>query len=151
MSVVDRINEFRIFKGLTMQKFEKSVGFSNGAFGSQVKNKGNIGSDKLENILTIYNDLDGYWALTGKGSMVRSNTKVLLSEPDTDYVIDKGSGLRGILFEDQEQINTKLDIILKKIDDLSEINEDIADIKTQIQRLALLDDVAEEIKKIEKP
>ena len=50
-NTVSRIKEFIDFKGLSVRKFEETVGFSNGAFATQYKNNKSIGSDKIENIL----------------------------------------------------------------------------------------------------
>jgi hypothetical protein len=87
MSVVKRIKEYIDFKGVTNQKFEIEIGYSNGAFGSQLKNNKSIGSDKLENILTTYSDLDGNWLLTGKGSMLKSdNAPVIPGTSEVDHL-----------------------------------------------------------------
>jgi len=71
MSTLQRIKQFTDLKGITNQAFEKSVGFSNGAFASQLKNNRTIGVDKLENILRIYPDLNPSWLLTGEGEMLK--------------------------------------------------------------------------------
>jgi FtsZ-binding cell division protein ZapB len=70
MSTLERIKEFIDYKGITNQKFEKSIGFSNGAFASQLKNNRTIGVDKLENIIKMYPDLNPAWLLTGMGKML---------------------------------------------------------------------------------
>lgn len=67
-----RIKQYLDYKGLSLRAFEASVGVSNGAFTSQLKPGKTIGVDRLENILRIYEDLSPDWALTGKGSMIRS-------------------------------------------------------------------------------
>ncbi|MEB5421756.1 hypothetical protein RXR98_29690, partial [Pseudomonas aeruginosa] len=75
------------------QKFEKSVGFSNGAFASQLKNNKSIGVDKLENILKAYPDLDINWVLEGKGEMIKSTDDhgvLIVSEPKSPYGLMKG-------------------------------------------------------------
>ncbi|ADY51550.1 Peptidase S24/S26A/S26B, conserved region [Pseudopedobacter saltans DSM 12145] len=70
MGTLERIKQFIDSKGITNQKFEKEVGFSNGAFSSQLKNNRTIGVDKLENILKKYPELNPIWALTGNGDML---------------------------------------------------------------------------------
>ena len=74
MNTVLRIKEYIDYKGISIKKFEESVGFSNGAFASQYKNNRNIGSDKIENILSKYPDLSPDWLLTGNGEMLRSSS-----------------------------------------------------------------------------
>ena len=51
MNTLKRIKQYIDYKGITNQNFEKLIGFSNGAFASQLKNNRTIGVDKLENIL----------------------------------------------------------------------------------------------------
>ena len=42
------------------------------AFGKALKNNGAIGTDKLENILSAYPDINPVWLLTGNGNMLTS-------------------------------------------------------------------------------
>lgn|SRR5690606_2525706 len=70
-SPLKRIKEYIDFKGITISAFEKSVGFSNGLFGGQLKRDKTIGLDKLENILKTYPDLSADWVLTGRGNMLK--------------------------------------------------------------------------------
>lgn len=86
MSIVKRIKEYLDFKGITNQKFEIEVGYSNGAFGTQLKNDKSIGSDKLENILNAYSDINPEWLLTGKGSMLKLESNVKADpKPETEH------------------------------------------------------------------
>lgn len=66
-----RIKTYLDHKDIRISTFEKSVGFSNGSFGGQLKKNRSIGIDKLENILRKYPDLDANWVLTGSGEMLR--------------------------------------------------------------------------------
>lgn len=67
---LERIKQFIDYKGLNISAFEKSVGMSNASFGKSLKNKGAIGTDKLENILRTYPELSPAWLLTGRGEML---------------------------------------------------------------------------------
>lgn len=73
-----RLKEYIDKKGISISAFEKSIGMSNASFGKSLKNNGAIGSDKLENILRIYPDINTEWLLTGKGSMLKieSNSSI---------------------------------------------------------------------------
>jgi hypothetical protein len=73
MGTLKRIKQYIDYKGITNQKFEKEVGFSNGAFSSQLKKNKTIGVDKLENILTSYTEINPEWLLTGEGAMLKKN------------------------------------------------------------------------------
>lgn len=80
-----RIKQFIDHKGLNIRSFEIAVGFSNGAFASQLKNQKTIGVDKLENILNTFPEIDANWLLTGKGSMLLEKQPDQLREPDQEY------------------------------------------------------------------
>nr|DAO65334.1 MAG TPA: putative transcriptional regulator [Caudoviricetes sp.] len=70
--ILDRIKAYIDYKDITIAAFERSIGMSNASFGKSLKNKGAIGTDKLENILSVYNDLSPEWLLTGKGDMLKT-------------------------------------------------------------------------------
>lgn len=77
-TTLQRIKEFIDFKVITNQKFEIEIGFSNGAFSTQLKNNKTIGVDKLENILIKYPEINPEWLLTGQGEMLKKNTDVII-------------------------------------------------------------------------
>lgn len=76
-STIHRIKDFIDYKGISIRAFEISVGFSNGSFGSQLKNNKTIGVDKLEYILNVYPELNPLWILTGKGDMILSENNMV--------------------------------------------------------------------------
>lgn len=85
--MVLRIKEYIDFKGISVSQFERKAGLSNGILGKAIKANGAIGSDKLEDILRTYPDINPIWLTTGRGSMltdVHADTSVagenLLSE-----------------------------------------------------------------------
>lgn len=80
--VLKRLKEFIDANGLSIAAFEKSIGMSNASFGKSLKNNGAIGSDKLENILTVYPDINPDWLLTGRGSMLKSEEVVPRSDKE---------------------------------------------------------------------
>lgn len=69
-STINRIKQYVDYKGISVRAFEMQCGFSNGSFASQLKNGKAIGSDRIENILCIYPELDANWLFTGKGEMI---------------------------------------------------------------------------------
>ena len=75
MNTLKRIKQYIDYKGITNQNFEKKIGFSNGAFASQLKNNRTIGVDKLENILIAFPELNPEWLLTGNGEMIKTKSK----------------------------------------------------------------------------
>lgn len=68
--ILSRIKEYIDAKGISVAAFEKSIGAANASFAKPLKVGGNIGSDKLENILKVYTDLNPVWLMTGKGEML---------------------------------------------------------------------------------
>lgn len=72
--VIEKLEEYMNYKGISIAAFERSIGMSNASLSKAIKNKGAIGTDKLENILTTYPDISPEWLLTGRGEMLKSNT-----------------------------------------------------------------------------
>lgn len=81
--ILERIKEYIDCKGITVAAFERSIGMSNASFGKSLKNRGAIGSDKIENILSVYTDLSSEWLLTGKGDMLKSDNEKLIEAHKT--------------------------------------------------------------------
>jgi phage repressor protein C with HTH and peptisase S24 domain len=71
--ILDRLKDYIAAKGISISAFEKSIGMSNASFGKSLKNNGAIGTDKLENILNVYSDINIEWLLTGNGEMLKSD------------------------------------------------------------------------------
>lgn len=63
----DRLLKYIDFKGVTKSYFEKNIGAGNG----YINNVKTIGSDKLEDIINKYPDLNIEWLLTGRGDMLK--------------------------------------------------------------------------------
>ncbi|MGV4439916.1 S24 family peptidase [Ornithobacterium rhinotracheale] len=109
MGTLQRIKEYIDYKGITNKEFEINVGFSNGAFASQLKRGRTIGVDKLENILSSYPEISPEWLLTGEGAMLKKDREV----PETpakyngkgipllpfDAFAGSGSDIEGINFD----------------------------------------------------
>lgn len=67
--ILKRLEEFIKFKKISISAFERSIGMANSSFGKSLKRGGAIGTDKLENILSTYPEINPVWILTGKGPM----------------------------------------------------------------------------------
>ncbi|HSW65217.1 MAG TPA: hypothetical protein VLH56_18195 [Dissulfurispiraceae bacterium] len=80
--ILERIKEYIDYKGITIAAFERSMGMSNASFGKSLKTGGSIGSDKLENILIKYPEINSHWLLTGKGEMLRAAADGAAAAPD---------------------------------------------------------------------
>ena len=86
--ILERLKEYIDYKKIAISVFEKSIGMSNASFGKSLKNGGAIGTDKLENILKIYNDINIDWLFSGNGNMISNKTNdepVVAGEPVVKY------------------------------------------------------------------
>ena len=73
-TVKDRTLEFIKFKGLTMKAFEQRCDLSTGYVTSMRKG---YGSEKLNNVLTAFPELNREWLLYGEGDMLSSTSSAL--------------------------------------------------------------------------
>lgn len=69
--VLENAKKFIDFKGISIAEFERNIGMSNNSFRKSLNNGGNIGSDKLENILRKYPEINASWLITGEGPMLK--------------------------------------------------------------------------------
>ena len=93
-TVLTRLKEYIDAKGVSISAFEKSIGMSNASFGKSLKNGGKgIGSDNLEKILKIYEDLNPVWLLTGVGEMIK--------EPTPDEIV---SAKEKLILQEQKEL-----------------------------------------------
>lgn len=102
--ILDRIKLYIDTKGISIAAFEKSVGMSNASFSKSLKNNGAIGTDKLENILSIYSDISPEWLLTGQGNMLKDDTSLSVSmDPQVGIPYYDVDFLGGFNLQENEQ------------------------------------------------
>ena len=82
MNVKDRILEFCKEMGIPVRQFEIQCNMSNGYVSSMRKG---LGSEKLENVLKAYPDLNREWLLYGEGTMLKDE-----GESDIEQTGDPG-------------------------------------------------------------
>lgn len=87
--ILERLKQYIDSKGLAISAFERSIGMSNASFSKSLKNGGAIGTDKLENILSVYADLSVVWLLTGKGAMITQPTESVIAKSTENDMISK--------------------------------------------------------------
>ena len=128
-TIVTRIKEYLEFKGISNAAFEKSMGLSNAAFRNLLLKGGAIGSDKLENFITLYPEVSLLWLVKGEGAMLTDN------QPENP-VTEEPSGLNGkdevvkILREMLAEERSRNDALQERINELIEEN---ARLKTLIE------------------
>lgn len=122
--ISDRIRQFIDYKKITINKFSDSVGTSNSYFNKLIKNGTTIGSDKIENILQAYPEINPEWLITGKGNMLKEynekESSLYFTNEDADkYEIKKEEFLLDkikILNDQIAFLNEKIDFLREKID-----------------------------------
>ncbi|MNS36223.1 hypothetical protein D3C72_684100 [compost metagenome] len=78
-------------KGISFYAFENSIGASRGSISKAVKEGKSIGSQVLENILSIYKDLNPAWLLTGQGNIFLDNEEILNNKQIETYKLKTDS------------------------------------------------------------
>lgn len=80
-----RLKEYIDNKGITIAEFERMAKWSNGLLGPQLKKNGTVGLNKIENILSIFPNLNLEWLITGVGEMEKLAVERSLNEPFEIY------------------------------------------------------------------
>lgn len=75
MEIKDRMEQFRLEQGLTVQKFEKLCGFSNGGWAKSKE----LSEKNLIRFIRTYPEVDANWLLKGEEINVSSDFKDDLS------------------------------------------------------------------------
>lgn len=91
--MLKRIKQYIDYKHINISNFEKSIGMSNSSFGKSLKNGGAIGTDKLENILNVYPDINPVWLLTGKGEMICDENQEENTTDPLTYIMNRYESL----------------------------------------------------------
>lgn len=139
--ILSRIKEFIDIKGISIAAFEKSIGAANASFAKPLKSGGNIGSDKLENILSVYSDLNPVWLMTGKGEMlIDSNDNNKNREVNREVnkeVLEKNTSIVSEPAVQYERSNSSsqdkgfTDLIRDLVDQLKEQSEEIGALRQE--------------------
>jgi phage repressor protein C with HTH and peptisase S24 domain len=87
-TIADRIRQIVESKGLSINKFSASIGASNSYFSKVFKSKVSVGSDRIEKILRVYEDIRPEWLILGEGNMHRSKENIV-EENSSNYFVSK--------------------------------------------------------------
>lgn len=69
---IERIDQFRQHKGISLNAFDASIGRPSGYTGKQVRSSASVGSDILETILRTYTEINPGWLISGEGEMIKT-------------------------------------------------------------------------------
>lgn len=70
----ERLGKYIEHKGISFYAFENSLNVSRGSISKAVKDGKSIGSNVIENIMSVYTDINPVWLVMGKGEMLLKNT-----------------------------------------------------------------------------
>lgn len=137
--ILERLKEYIDYRGISIAAFERSIGMANASFGKSLKNKGAIGTDKLEKILSIYPEISPVWLMTGEGDMLKTKRT-----PENPQAKEPGNNE----YKDSKNQTLGQDIsplILDRL--LNTIAEKDAIIREQAEELGRLREQIEQFKK----
>lgn len=101
---------------------------SNASFRKSLKSGGAIGTDKLENILSVYKDLNPTWLLTGKGPILKDPSNV------PKEIQGKDTGEQCAFCREKEKVisaqNRTIDILERELSRCQDQLDDIKNART---------------------
>lgn len=119
-NIKDRTLEFIKYKGITMKFFETQCGLSTGYVTSMRKG---FGTDKLNNVLKAFPELNRDWLIYGEGEMLRGNVTQTSHGDNSPNIAGNGNNIGG---------SSALD---KALDEIAEQRKLVAKSQEQIDRL----------------
>ncbi|MFX1668501.1 hypothetical protein JZ968_10090 [Riemerella anatipestifer] len=125
MSVKNRLKTFIKSQGTTISSFEKGINVSNGYVNSISKG---IGGEVLLNILEKSPELNIDWLLTGKGEMLKTETK------NNQKIKGDGNIMAGI-GSNIETVQDNKQTILQLKKEIKELNKRLLEKDEQINKL----------------
>lgn len=121
--ILERLKQYIDFKGISVAAFERSIGMANASFGKSLKKQGAIGTDKLENILSIYPDISPAWLLKGEGNMILTGeVSQPTQEPAPTYLLN--------------MVNEKDLTIREQAEEIGELRERIRQLEQRLGKIA---------------
>lgn len=113
MGVKERIFEFIKYSKISIKQFEERCSLSNGYISSMRKG---FGTEKLDNVLREFPELNREWLLYGEGDMLNNNISnsgdTISNKGNISHVVGNGNNVKtGDKIIDDKDISRLLDII----------------------------------------
>lgn len=121
MNIMHRINQISKNEDITITYLEKKIGASKGVLSRALKNDTDIQVKWVIKIVENYPQYNTDWLLTGKGEMLKENTKPPEIDDRDAYILQ----LQKKLIEDQEE---KIKMLSKNISKLKKAQESNPDL-----------------------
>lgn len=122
MTVKERLIKYIKFKGISINKFEKTCNFSTGYVGNM---RTSTQPDKVMRIAHNFPDLNTGWLLTGEGEMLNNSGNELIKNNDNTnfklvplYNMDAVGGCYNSEVDSREYITTYIPFVDAREDDL---------------------------------
>lgn len=137
MSVIERIYLVIEKTHLNVSEFSESIEVSNGYFAKQKLGKGNVGSQIIEKIVSVYPQVNADWLISGRGKMFyddskNNNTDVklnykqnVLDESCEPYCKTVNNETRDFFFE----------LLERKEKEIKELNREIGELQYKYKKL----------------
>lgn len=106
--------QFIEHRGISVRKFDLSIGASNGYTLRMKKNKASVGSDMLEKISKVYPSINTEWLITGKGYMLSDQLDIKIN-PEIFHHLNENNLQEKIEEKINEKRKKELRLILTEI------------------------------------
>ena len=120
-SIKDRIIKFIRYRGLRVKQFENICGLSNGYINSMRKG---FGREKLENVLSMFPELNRDWIVYGEGEMLKPNAQSHTIISGTGNINNNSinSPIENSVFHccNEEHVSAEIEKLKKQVDELRE-------------------------------
>ena len=120
-SIKDRIIKFIRYRGLRVKQFENICGLSNGYINSMRKG---FGREKLENVLSMFPELNRDWIVYGEGEMLKPSTQnsTIISGSGNINNNSINSPIENSVFHccNEEHVSAEIEKLKKQVDELRE-------------------------------
>ena len=120
-SIKDRIIKFIRYRGLRVKQFENICGLSNGYINSMRKG---FGREKLENVLSMFPELNRDWIVYGEGEMLKPNAQRQTIISGTGNINNNSinSPIENSVFHccNEEHVSAEIEKLKKQVDELRE-------------------------------
>ncbi|RXG32012.1 hypothetical protein [Leeuwenhoekiella marinoflava] len=113
---IERIDQFRQHKGISLNAFDASIGRPSGYTGKQIRSSGSVGSDILETILRTYEEINPGWLISGEGEMLK-NESDLVKEEQEPYPKPEINQSTALIRKDIQQLSEGLAQPLERLSD----------------------------------